>query len=79
VDLDPRIPTPSLPAEVAPPEPAPQPQKALDLINITFRVDRRLKKVLKSRAGQLEKSLESMLSDILEAYMDKQDPQWRDR
>lgn len=77
VNLDPRIPTPSLPAD---PAPRTKPETAAeDLVNMTFRLSKRLKKVLKARAGLIEKPLERMLSDILEAYLDKQDPEWRNQ
>src|ERR1051325_9757691 len=76
VAQDPGIPTPSLPAETRAAAPAPP---NTDRRTITTSIGKRLHKALKRRAGDLEKPLQYLIEDVLESYMDKHEPNWREK
>jgi hypothetical protein len=73
VDKDPGIPTPSLPDPPPRPDPVIQPERH----NMTLAIKKTLHKGLKIHASRVEKRLQYLMEDALEAYLDKHWPDWR--
>ena len=82
VNEDPLIPTPSLPesqiARIPESQTSGKPEsQTTGRIKATFRLQKQVHKALKLRAGNVEKSLEDLVEDALESYLDKNWPEWR--